>query len=138
MALNIKNPETERLARELARRRKQGITTAITEVLRQEVERERKKPRRDDIEQRLLRGVSYKQRSAAWLLERGDWDLAVVGFCETHPAGHYLWPAGVDSVAAGDPAAVVYGSNYARLRDLKTKYDPENFFRLNNNIVPAK
>ena len=55
MALNIKNPETERLARELARRRKQGITTAITEVLRQEVERERKKPRRDDIEQRLRR-----------------------------------------------------------------------------------
>ena len=55
MALNIKNPETEKLARELARRRKQGITEAVTEVLRKEVERERKKPRRDDCEERLRR-----------------------------------------------------------------------------------
>jgi len=50
MALNIKNPETEKLARELARRRGQGITEAVTDVLRREVERERKKPRRDDKE----------------------------------------------------------------------------------------
>lgn len=50
MALNIKNPDTERLARELARRRGQGITEAVTDVLRREVERERKKPRRDDKE----------------------------------------------------------------------------------------
>jgi antitoxin VapB len=55
MALNIKNPETEKLARELARRRKQSLTDAITEVLRKEVERERKKPRRDDIAERLRR-----------------------------------------------------------------------------------
>ena len=48
MALNIKNPETERLARELARRRKQGITEVITDVLRREVERERRKPSRQD------------------------------------------------------------------------------------------
>lgn len=54
MALNIKNPETERLARELARRRKLGITEALTDVLRKEVERERRKPRRErDLEQRL-------------------------------------------------------------------------------------
>lgn len=43
MALNIKNAETERLARELARRRKQGITEVVTEALRKEVERERSK-----------------------------------------------------------------------------------------------
>jgi len=36
----------------------------------------------------------------------------------------------------GDPAAVAYGPNYARLRDLKTKYDPDNFFRGNVNIRP--
>ena len=51
MALNIKNPETEKLARELARRRKQGITEALTDVLRREVERERKKPRRESYEE---------------------------------------------------------------------------------------
>jgi antitoxin VapB len=51
MALNIKNPETEKLARELARRRKQGITAAVTDVLRKEVERERRKPRREGKEE---------------------------------------------------------------------------------------
>jgi antitoxin VapB len=51
MALNIKNPETEKLARELARRRKQGLTEAITDVLRKEVERERKKRRPEDKEE---------------------------------------------------------------------------------------
>lgn len=55
MALNIKNAETERLARELARRRKQGITETLTEVLRKEVERERRRPRREDIAERLRR-----------------------------------------------------------------------------------
>lgn len=44
MALNIKNAETERLARELARRRKRGITEVVTEALRKEIERERRKP----------------------------------------------------------------------------------------------
>jgi antitoxin VapB len=46
MALNIKNEETEKLVRELARRRRQGITEVLTEVVRREVERERRKPRR--------------------------------------------------------------------------------------------
>ena len=30
-----------------------------------------------------------------------------------------------------------YGSNYDRLVALKDKYDPENFFRMNQNIQPA-
>jgi antitoxin VapB len=51
MALNIKNPETERLARELARRRKQGITTVVTQALRKELERERRKPCRESYEE---------------------------------------------------------------------------------------
>ena len=52
MALNIKNAETEKLVRELARRRGQGITEALTDVVRREVERERKKPpRRESYEE---------------------------------------------------------------------------------------
>ena len=37
---------------------------------------------------------------------------------------------------AGDPLAMAYGPNHARLRELKTKYDPGNFFHMNQNIQP--
>jgi FAD/FMN-containing dehydrogenase len=30
-----------------------------------------------------------------------------------------------------------YGANYRRLAEIKRKYDPGNFFRLNHNVVPA-
>jgi FAD/FMN-containing dehydrogenase len=31
-----------------------------------------------------------------------------------------------------------YGPNYQRLRALKSVYDPDNFFRGNQNVVPAE
>ena len=38
----------------------------------------------------------------------------------------------------GSPAVKAsYGTNYAQLAALKKKYDPDNFFRFNQNIVPA-
>jgi Berberine and berberine like len=30
-----------------------------------------------------------------------------------------------------------YGENYERLASVKAKYDPENLFRVNQNILPA-
>ena len=33
--------------------------------------------------------------------------------------------------------AAAFGSNYERLAKIKSKYDPDNFFRVNQNIVPA-
>jgi FAD/FMN-containing dehydrogenase len=36
-----------------------------------------------------------------------------------------------------DPAAVAYGPNLPRLRDIKAKYDPKNFFRQNVNVLPS-
>ena len=56
MVLNINNLETEKLARELARRRKQDLTQALTEVLRKEVERERRKSQQEN-EEDFHRGI---------------------------------------------------------------------------------
>jgi FAD/FMN-containing dehydrogenase len=42
----------------------------------------------------------------------------------------------LDDDEPGDAVSAAYGPNYQRLRDLKTKYDPKNFFRMNQNIRP--
>lgn len=42
----------------------------------------------------------------------------------------------LDDGETGDPIAAAYGPNYRRLQELKTKYDPTNFFHMNQNIRP--
>lgn len=42
----------------------------------------------------------------------------------------------LDDDEAGDPVAAAYGRNYRRLQQIKAKYDPTNFFRMNQNIRP--
>ena len=51
--------------------------------------------------------------------------------------GSFRYVNYLDSDEPGDPAAVAYGPNYPRLRELKKKYDPENFFHTNVNIRPS-
>jgi len=41
-----------------------------------------------------------------------------------------------DDESGDSAAAAAYGPNYARLREIKSKYDPENFFRTNINVKP--
>jgi predicted AlkP superfamily phosphohydrolase/phosphomutase len=54
------------------------------------------------LELRLPRCIQYKCLTTKWLLAQHDWDLGVIGFCETHPAGHYLWPTSADAVESTD------------------------------------
>jgi len=42
----------------------------------------------------------------------------------------------LDDDEAGDPSAAAYGPNFRRLQEIKAKYDPENFFHINQNIRP--
>jgi FAD/FMN-containing dehydrogenase len=42
----------------------------------------------------------------------------------------------LDDDELGDAVAAAYGPNYRRLREIKAKYDPENFFHMNQNIGP--
>ena len=68
-------------------------------------------------------------RHIEWV--RQAWDKMTPGLGSTGYINHH---------AADDPPEKVrasYGTNLERLRQLKTKYDPTNFFRLNPNITPA-
>jgi len=49
-------------------------------------------------------------------------------------SGRYVNYLGDDEI--GDPVPAAYGPNYRRLQKLKAKYDPGNFFHMNQNIRP--
>jgi FAD/FMN-containing dehydrogenase len=53
------------------------------------------------------------------------------GFGASDAYVNYLSEEGTSAVKAS------YGANYEQLAGLKKKYDPDNFFRFNQNIVPA-
>jgi FAD/FMN-containing dehydrogenase len=63
-----------------------------------------------------------------------DWAQELASALEAFGASdayvNYLGDEGPSAVKAS------YGANYARLADLKKKYDPDNFFRFNQNIAP--
>lgn len=53
MALNIKSPEADRLARELTATTGESLTTAVENALRERLERERSRGRASTIARRL-------------------------------------------------------------------------------------
>lgn len=55
MAMNIKNPETERLARELAKRTGESLTVAVTIALKERLERQQKQQSKEGRLEWLLK-----------------------------------------------------------------------------------
>lgn len=71
---------------------------------------------------------AMSEKCIAWA--RGFSEL-IESFGATDTYVNYLGDEGADAVRAS------YGVNYERLAKLKAKYDPDNFFRFNQNIAPA-
>jgi FAD/FMN-containing dehydrogenase len=91
----------------------------------------------------------------AWGYRDATWSMVIAGV-DPDPANnermtkwardywHALHPysAGASYInfmmeEGGDRIRATYGDNYARLRKVKAKYDPDNFFHVNQNIEPA-
>ena len=95
-------------------------------------------------------GSAYAGRSAGWLVNpEADWDDAdgdeanvawarsLIKALQPHTVGTYLnFPGfleeGERQLRAG------FGDNYERLVEVKTRWDPDNVFRLNHNVPPRR
>ncbi len=91
--------------------------------------------------------TAFPQRSASYVL--GLWsgwieaenDENIINW--TRELYHKMTPFASGGVYSNyldnddsDKISASFGSNYSRLQDVKNKYDPNNFFRLNQNIIP--
>lgn len=63
-------------------------------------------------------------------------DWACAGFAEMESLPVTSGRYGNFPGMAEDPARLLFGENYDRLIDVKTKYDPGNLFHLNQNVEP--
>jgi FAD/FMN-containing dehydrogenase len=87
-----------------------------------------------------LRVTGFNVVIASQWMESGETERGIRWARETFASlAPYLAPTRYVNYLEDDApnsAAVAYGPNLARLRAIKTKYDPENFFRHNVNILP--
>jgi len=74
MPLNIKHPDADRLARELAKRRKQSITEVVIGALEDALAKERRALRAPGVAQELL-GIGDRFSSLPSLDQRSDDDI---------------------------------------------------------------
>ncbi len=94
--------------------------------------------------------TAYSERTADWLVSiDGNWhddddDRVITWVRDTWGQVHergtgvtYLNFTGIADEGANVGVESAFGKNLKRLAELKKKYDPSNFFRLNNNITPA-
>lgn len=71
MPLNIKHPDADRLARELARRRKRSITDVVLEALEAALAKERQAVRSPGLAEELL-GIGERYAALPNLNSRSD------------------------------------------------------------------
>jgi antitoxin VapB len=74
MPLNIKHPDADRLARELARRRQRSITDVVIEALEAELTRERRRVRTTGLADRL-NAISERYAALPTRDKRGDEEI---------------------------------------------------------------
>jgi FAD/FMN-containing dehydrogenase len=87
---------------------------------------------RDSMWSQVIIGVDADPAKAG---ELRDWAVGYEESIRPYSAGgaysNFMMDEGFDRVKA------TYGDNYAKLAEIKAKYDPDNTFRVNQNIVPA-
>jgi hypothetical protein len=95
--------------------------------------------------------TAYAERSAPWMISfDGNWpdagdDSKVIGWVREAwsglskfgPGRPYLNFTGIAGEDTDVGVESAHGPNLKRLSEIKKKYDPDNFFRINNNIKPA-
>lgn len=138
----------------------QELTDEILEVV---VDRARNRPSARTFVVTFLMGgainriasedTAYSERSANWMVSMdGNWEDAseddtVISWVRdawgaVHEFGTgslYLNFSGVSDEAVTTGVESAFDkANLQRLEEIKALYDPENFFRRNNNIIPAK
>jgi hypothetical protein len=81
-------------------------------------------------------GIEAKWMDPAESEKHITWARAFSEALKPHSSNTYL----LNYLGDEDPDLVrgAFGSNHARLVELKTKYDPTNFFSLNQNVEPRR
>jgi hypothetical protein len=64
-----------------------------------------------------------------------DWTRSLADSLQPFASGAYL--LNFLDAEGDDVIRAAFGQNYARLVEVKNKYDPSNFFRVNHNIIPT-
>ncbi|HET8809062.1 MAG TPA: FAD-binding oxidoreductase [Flavobacteriaceae bacterium] len=103
-----------------------------------------------------INGVSHRvdKNDTAWSYREANWGMVIAGITDDPSENGHIqtwvknyWEAihphssgggYVNMMGEGDEGRIKasYRDNYDRLVEIKTKYDPENLFRVNQNIKP--
>ena len=80
-------------------------------------------------------GITANWQSSSDGQKAAEWVSMVAKRLSLDAHGNY-----VNQMDREEQSAVqrAYGVNYARLRELKTLYDPQNMFRYNQNVLPLR